>query len=261
MDEENLIPEGEDAGEEVTPIEQDEVAQTDEGEVPSLEDVASRMGWSPKDQWRGDPEKWKPAHEYISATADINHKLVNKLNSFEQRMGHMARTSAAITERAIAQERQRILEAREEAITMGDHDGVRQADRQLQTLPAMEPDLPPEAKEFKERNKWFDSDPEVTQWAINRAQQLSEQGLGAKRQLEIVEREAKGLFPDLFPVEKPQAKAVPLSQPGKRGQSAPQGKTYANLPPEAKKAADEFARAGRCSVEEYAKVYFEEQDS
>ena len=35
-----------------------------EGEAtPTLEDIAREMGWKPQDEFRGNPEDWKPAHE------------------------------------------------------------------------------------------------------------------------------------------------------------------------------------------------------
>jgi len=77
MSDENLNPEEDDLGhvtvaapdsgedtEGEPPVDDTEV----EGAEPTLEDVAARMGWSPRDQWKGDPDKWKPASEFVSST-------------------------------------------------------------------------------------------------------------------------------------------------------------------------------------------------
>jgi hypothetical protein len=49
-----------------------------------VEDFAGRMGWSPKDQWRGPPEAWKPAAEFIEGTVSVNQSLSKKLKNLER---------------------------------------------------------------------------------------------------------------------------------------------------------------------------------
>lgn len=259
--EDDLPPEVEDAGDIDAPVEDTPVDDTPEA-PPSLEDVASRMGWSPKDNWRGDPDKWKPAHEFVAATADINSKLSTKLSSMEQRLDVISRTSAAMTEQALAKQRQELLEAREEAFHTGDADAFNKADAQLAKLPQTVVTGPPaEVQQWVEKNSnWFQKDRAATAWAQVRAWELAKNGLDAETQLTIVEREARQLFPEFFEHEKPKAKPVPLSEPGKRGVGA-KAKTYANLPPEAKAAADDFHARGRCTRDEYAKTYFEQMEA
>jgi hypothetical protein len=226
---------------------------------PTVEDLAGEMGWRPQDEWRGDPEKWKPAHEFMRATVDVNRKVTNRLKGVEEQLATMARTSATLTERAVADERQRILDARKEAIDMGDHAAVDAADEALRELPKIQPvdAPPPETLDFMERNAWFGKDAEASAWAFNRAEELRKQGLGTTRQLAIVEREAKGLFPELFPEAKPKAKVADLTPPGNRG-----GKTAARgfsaMPAAAQSAALDYEKKGVCTKEQYAATYFEE---
>jgi predicted transcriptional regulator len=261
MAEDDLPPEEGVADAIDAPVEDDAVViegGDDTPPEPTVDDLASEMGWTPKDQWRGDPDKWKPAHEFMRATVDVNHKLGNKLKSFEDQLAAMARTSAQLTERAVAQERQRILDARREAIDMGDHAGVEAADEGLRSLPKPEAvTTPPETRDFVARNEWFGKDQEATVWAQNRAQQLYEQGIGPARQLSIVEREAKGLFPELFPEPKAKAKAAPLNEPGNRG-ARPAAKGFSAMPADAQAAALDYEKRGYGKRDEYARIYFEE---
>ena len=37
----------------------------EEPELSEVEKLALDMGWSPKDKWRGAPEPWRPAYEFI----------------------------------------------------------------------------------------------------------------------------------------------------------------------------------------------------
>lgn len=249
---------------------QDEVLEPVEGveeqpqpeAPPSLEDVAERMGWTPQDRWKGDPEKWRPAHDYVRKTADINQGLSTRLKGLEDELGRMSRTSAQITEQALASQRDRLENERKEAFEVGDHKAYEKADEALRVLPAtvVEPSVPQETKAFMERNaSWFQKDQGATQYALSRAQFYTDQGLPAAKQLESVESDMKRFFPELFPQEqRTPAKAAPLNSPGAR--SAPVKKGFATLPDDAKKVAMEYKDRGVIKdVEEYARIYYEDE--
>lgn len=261
MADEDLLPEGEDQGDIDAPIveqEAEQVAET-ETEPVTLEDLASEMGWTPQDKWRGDPDKWRPAKDFLRTTVDVNRSLVSKLDGVERQVANMARTSAEITARSIAKERERILAERNEAFQLGDHETFNKADQELKALPQAPVAPPPEAIAFAERNEsWFGKDQEATAWATNRAEQLFQQGIGPARQVAIVEREAKQMFPELFQEDKPRAKPAPLNTPGNRG-GASQKKGFSTLPDEVKKAALDYEKRGVCTKEEYAQTYYEEE--
>lgn len=230
----------------------------------SVDDLASEMGWSPKDKWKGDPEKWKPADEFMRRTVDVNRSLADRLKGMEGQIETMARTSATITERAVLAERERVLAERHEAIEMGDHKAVDAADKKLETLNVtIAPPKAPEVAKFEERNaSWFQKDPDATRWAINRAGQLAESGIGsAARQLDIVEREAKQLFPEFFQKEEPASKGADLTRPGARGGAPRGGKTFADLPKSAQAVALDYEKRGIFKRDDYVKTYFEEQDA
>lgn len=227
--------------------------------APTVDDLASEMGWRPKDEWRGDPDKWKPAHEFMRATVDVNRKLANRLKDVDDKLDRVVRTSATITERELARQRQELLEKRREAVDLGDHAALDAADEALQALPKLEPvDTPaPEVADFVERNPWFGKDRDATVWAQNRAGELAKQGISEARQISIVEREAKGLFPELFPEPKAKAKAADLTPPGNRGgKSAAKG--FSSLPADVRNVALEYEKRGVCSKEQYAATYYEE---
>lgn len=233
------------------------VTQTEETQPISVEELATDMGWTPQDRWRGDPDKWKPAGDFVRKTVDVNRNLIERLKGVESTVTNMARTSAEITQRAVEKERERILAERQEAFEMGDAAAFDKAEKDLQTLPVVNVE-PPETVAFKERNAgWFQKDPEATAWAVNRAGELAKQGIGtAARQLAIVEREAKQLFPEFFE-EAPKPKGAPLNKPGNRG-ATPQAKGFSSMPKEAQDAAADYERRGVMSRDEYAKIYFEQ---
>lgn len=251
MADEDLPPDEGDAGVIDTPVEE----QQEEQAPPSVDDLATDMGWTPQDKWRGDPEKWKPAHEYLRHTVDINKSQKSKLDSIEQQLGNMARTSAQITQQAVEKERERLSREQQEAFEVGDATAFNRAQQQIAQLPNVQQiDASGDVSAFTERNTWFGKDEEATRWAQQRTDQLAQQGIGHKRQLDIVEREAKQFFPDLFPDP---AKAPPLNKPGARGGTAAR-QGFSSLPADARAAALDYEKRGVCTREEYAKTYYEE---
>jgi len=242
----------------------DETVQ-DESEPPappSIEDLASSMGWTPKDSWRGSPDKWRPAHEFLRKTVDYNHNLKSSVDSLKAQIDNISRTSGELLAQRIEEERAKLRGEWQEAFEEGNAEKFQQVDAKLKQLDAKaQPapqSTPPEVQDFVERNStWFQKDKEATAWAINRADELARQGLSPAKQVQIVEREAKGLFPEYFEQPKPKAKEAPLSVPGARG-SRPAAKGFAALPPEAKKIAADLEARGVGSKEDYARIYFEE---
>lgn len=258
MDLEQNASSGDEAIEAVE-VEETEAVEVEQAEPVTIEGLAGEMGWRPKEDWKGDPDKWKPAHEYVRSTVDVNRKVVNRLKGVEDQLARVARTSVSITEREVAKERERLMQEREEAFDAGDRDAFVRAERELAKVVEVAPaPVPDETHSFVERNaNWFQKDKEATAWAVNRANELAATGLGPARQLAIVEREAKTMFPEFFEAEKPKPKAAPLNTPGARSAvSAKKG--FASLPADAQKAALDFEAKRGINREEYAKIYYEE---
>lgn len=258
MDLEQNASSGDEAIEAVE-VEETEAVEVEQAEPVTIEGLAGEMGWRPKEDWKGDPDKWKPAHEYVRSTVDVNRKVVNRLKGVEDQLARVARTSVSITEREVAKERERLMQEREEAFDAGDRDAFQKAERELAKVATVAPPtVPDETHSFIERNaNWFQKDQEATAWAINRTNELAATGLGHARQLAIVEREAKTMFPEFFEAEKPKPKAAPLNTPGTRAAvSAKKG--FASLPADAQKAALDFEAKRGINREEYAKIYYEE---
>lgn len=263
MNDDDLTP-MEDAGPVDAPAIDETPLDATEAPPPSVDDIAAKMGWSPKENWRGDPGKWKPAHEFVAATADINNKVTTELKSVKDQLANIARTNAAMLEKALEGQRAELMAARKEAFDFGDYDkmtAVEQELQQLQAAPAAKPPAP-EAQAFVEQHSsWWGKDQEATSWAINRAEQLKREGFGDARQVAIVGRELANYFPEYAPQPAPpKPKPVALSQPGNRGAS-PRGKSFADLPAEAQKAAKDFAASGKVTLEQYASSYFQSQEA
>lgn len=231
-----------------------------------VEDLAREMGWAPKDQWRGDPDQWKDARTFVRSTADINRSISKEVRELRETTQRLARTSGAIAEREIARGRAE-LEARfAEAVEAGDVQAANQARREIDHFERTQPVAAgdPVVAEWRARNTWFGTDEAATALANAVATRLHQNGASPAQQAEAAEREVRRRFPELF--EQPEPKPQPKPQPAvhntrSRAAPAPKAKTASALPPAARAAAEDFLRRGRIkNLDEYAKIYFEEEE-
>lgn len=242
--------------------------------VSSIEDVASRMGWSPKEKWHGPAEKWKPADEFLISTVDINHKLARDLKATKESVDRISRTSAAIAEREIERRMAELSARHDAAVEAGDKEGAKRLGVEIakaQAAPATTQDASL-IKDFEARNPWFGEDPDASDLAYKTAEMWMRKGADHATQMQKAEEVVRKRFPTLFEGGKPAAQeaqpearkpAPAVNSPATRtGATNPHKKGQADLPEPARRAAvhamKDFVRRGRCTEEEYWKMYFEE---
>lgn len=239
-------------------------------ELSEVEQLASEMGWTPKDQWTKDESDWKPAKDFLIATKDINRSLSRDVKDLKKQVDRISSTSAAMTERAIAEARSKWEAQLDQAVDDGDKEAVKKANAELAKLDkAVTPDLAPEGQDFAEKHaSWFGKDTEATNYAVNRAGYYADQGLSPARQLKAVEKDMREMFPDLLEPEKQPQKPQPsVAAPTTRAaRPAPREKGYATLPPEARKACDAWVKANAhrgayATKDTWASSYYEDQEA
>lgn len=250
IDEEGLTPEG---------VEADFVAPEEGQQEPSeLEVIASDLGWSPKENWRGDEAEWKPASEFLRETAKINKSLRNDQKSMRDQLSRLERTTSTMIDRVRVEEREKLEAQFAEAVDMGNHDEARSVSAKLAEV--SQPVADPSVSDFAARNAtWFQIDPIATQVAMATAEMHARAGKSASEQVEAAEAVVKQRFPELFPDErkaKPQAQTEEGASRTANVQVS-RKKGYADLPPEAKRAAIEFEKKG-VSKDAYADEYWKE---
>jgi hypothetical protein len=241
-------------------------SQSDEGNAAPnpVEALAVELGWAPRDQFRGDPELWKPADEFIRAGKDIQRNLSRDLKDLKSTVSNMSRTSATLLEQQLA-ERDAYWESRKrEAVEAGDYAAVEHADQQRAQIKQQVPTTQAptsEGQQFIERNsKWYGKDQEATAYAVSRADHYARQGLSAARQLAAVEQDMRGVFPDLFP---PPAKQPPaVARPASRTASVSnRTKGFHDLPAEAQAVARDMVDRGVIpTTDHYVTNYFNQPE-
>lgn len=260
-----------------TETDEPDVIETDvpEAEAPeiSAEDRALTMGWTPKEQFKGDPSKWVDAETFVKRGEEFlpflkaNNRRLEQAHERSQK--ELAELKASLKEvrdyTSKAEERayQRALKdlqaELDQAAAAGDVEGVRAVTDDIRKLekevsaPAPKDNEPPAyLTDWKADNPWFESDRVLKAAAIEIAQELTEAGVTGKAQLDAVSKRIKAEFPTKF--ENPnrrQASAV------EGAGSAPRrsGKGYTDLPSDAKAACDRWVKQGLMTREDYVKNY------
>lgn len=243
-------------------------------ELTEVETIATELGWKPEADWKGDKAEWRPAADFMRSKAEVGRSLKKTVRNLERQVEGISRASATMTERAVEEARQHWEAQHDLAVEEGDKAGAKKASQELAKLENQTVDIPPEAQDFAQRHAaWFHKDTEATTYAITRADHYAKQGLSPARQLAAVEKDMRGLFPDLFeePEVKPAGKAPPaVGAPQRTARPVAREKGYATLPPEARKACDayvgrngtRFANMTETQVrDQWAKDFYEDQEA
>lgn len=218
-----------------------------------FEAVASQMGWSPKDKWRGDPDKHIDAKAFILNTP--------KAMKAAKSQGEMAARAA---ERALEKARtDAIADARAEvaaAAAAGDADAADVAAQKLERA-SQKPDAV--VVDFAKRNPWYGTDTVATQVAIAAAQKVADSQGSVADQVAAGEKEVRKRFPELFddaPVDEPTGRTPPAVQGGQRTAApAPRKKGWSDVP-QAARASWPASRLKKFNLTEaeFAESYFKE---
>lgn len=244
---------------------------------PTFEDRALTMGWTPKEQFKGDPDKFVDAETFVKrgeeflpfvkannkrleAALDRQTKETEKLKTtLAQFSEHHSKTEAKAYERAMRELQGQIAAS----AAAGDVQGVMNATDELSELRAeakagntapVQADEPPELTEWKAENKWFGTDKALTAATIAMGEEAVSDGFSGKALIKEVDRRLKAEFPNKF--ENPNRK-LPGAVEGSGAAPRRAGKTYSDLPPEAKSACDDFTkRIPGFTREQYVKDFF-----
>lgn len=156
-------------------IDDDNDTQTDDENPPDpIEEQALDEGWVPKDKWKGNPDEWRSAREFVA-----RGELIKKISYLNKKLDHVTRDLSLVAEhhsKYVEREKKRTTESllgeKRKALEDGDHDKVINIDQQL--LDTMQ-DPPPvlnqqdsrgDQKEafstFLGQNKWYQNDDELT---------------------------------------------------------------------------------------------------
>lgn len=266
-----------------------EELETEESEDNSrdYESEARQQGWRPKDEFKGPEDKWVDAQEFVERGEQYVSLLKPRLDKLERAYQHQQQLNKDFKvhfererkakEREIGRLEEELKEERKRAIKLGDGDAFEEAEQKLQDLKeyreqntqqAQQVEADPEwVGEWRSDNKWYGSDPTLTAIADNYADQLRvmDKDLVEREFLDKVSEYVKAEMPHKF--EKPRKATNDVEDGGtKRGSdgggsnTSKTGKSYKNLPNDAKQECQRLMKEGMViDKEEYAKYYFEDE--
>lgn len=231
---------------------------SEEPVVVDIEDRARGLGWSPKDEFRGDEEKWVDAQTFVDKGESMIPIMKERMNMLERKLAKNEKETAkfyeyhqGVSARAMEKARAEIVE--EQARAVEDGDGKKwqelegkKTELDQQAVQAAQPSAEdrPEMVEFKKNNAWYGVDPEKTALADSLPYSLGPQGFSGKAMLDEVERVVNRTYPgsDEGGNPPPRRPSTPVEGGGRPPKAKGNKKSYSDLPADAKQACDEFVR-------------------
>lgn len=247
---------------------------------PDVEERARSMGWAPKEEFRGDPEKWVSAERFVERgenelpllKAQL-HRMEGELRESKKVMKEFAEYHTKTEQRAYERALSELRSEMRDAVETGDTAKFERADKQLENLqkeyretaaPKPQSSEQPAITEaqFNEwvgENTWYVNDPVMkgAADAIGQAIQASNPSLVGVPFLKAVKSKLMEEMPHKFQNQRrsgaPAVEGVSSASSGKAGK-----KSFKDLPPEAKEACKKFAKRGLVTEEQYIKDFFGE---
>jgi hypothetical protein len=234
-------------------------SQESEQDAESPEEQARKMGWSDMDSYRGDPDLWKPAEEFLKdaeedfpRTRDVNKWLIRQIDrqkkSMDSLVAHQERETKIREEEAYKRGIAEVEERMREATMDGDYDAVQDAVKQRDALQKGQSQQSDEVvlHAWKANNTWFDTDPIMRSVAIVKETELFQQGVPLADRLKQVDNFVREQFSDKFGnTSRKTAKQAPIAinaRGNNTTKAPPRFGTYEALKPEHRAECDRVVK-------------------
>jgi len=251
---------------------------------PEVEKRAAMQGWVPKEDFRGDKERWIPADEFVKRADNLMPIMKGQLKKYETKIETLEKAldeQKKITKKVVEiqgkyskdfydSKLEEIGIQKRQAVVSGDaelYDRLTQQETKIQRpetieVPkASEPQDVPEVARWKSENAhWYGKDPELTEYADIISDRIGKKGhsYNPYEFCEAVKEKVKVMFPDKFGGTK-QSSNVDESNTRGTDTKHTKGKTYNDLPSDAKQQCMRMLKEiPGFTKEKYVKDYFEE---
>lgn len=251
----------------VEAVETVDAVETAPEPTEAVESKARRLGWRPKEEFKGDEGRWVDADTFVKRGEEIlpivqanNKALEKEIKGLKATLKEFADNYTRVEQRAYATAL-RDLEARQaQAVEDNDVQAVRQITREMADLNKEvrdpEPATPTEdplLTDWKDDNPWFGQDAIMRGAAVEIVNELIADGVtDLGRQLRAVDKRMREAFPQKFGNAR---RAAPQTVEGGVSRARTGAKTINDLPPEARATALRWERQGLMTVAQYVKDY------
>lgn len=239
-----------------------DLALADEQQADQPRDYEAKArghGWRPKDEFKGDPARWVDAETFVKRADEVMPFLEKKTKAQQREIDDLKRTLKQFQEyvskadqRAYERATAEIEARHAEAVEVGDVASARKA---IDDLRKVEKDykneLPNDATpefdvdqarvqlaEWVEKTEWYGRDAEKTKYADMLAENVMGYAANWPGGMQDWFRELEARVERKFAAAKPVVANPGGSRPGSRGGS----RSYADLPPDAKRQCDRFTK-------------------
>lgn len=240
-------------------------------EEQTVEEMAREQGWTPQDEYKGDPDNWKSAEKFIEVGKKIsavqserNDKLLREISSLKNDIASFKDVHAAemkaVKEDTYNRAVQKLKDEQREALRAGDEEEFDKIEQKIKETPKPKPvekQEQPVNEEFIKwaaENPWYDGeDVELTQTADIVAKTLQGNYTDMTKFYNAIGDRVKKMYPEKFDIKTP----VQDVEQSSGGTSKKKGKhSYSDLPGDAKAACDKYVKMGLYTKADYVKEYY-----
>lgn len=241
-------------------------------ETNPVEAQAMEMGWKPKEQYEGDPDKWVTAEIFVARAPlfekiDEQHRHSKNLQKKLEMLERTLHDQAAHTEKIRQTEYQRALAAlkQEKRLALAEEDLVRADEIQdkieevkeaQRVEEAVKPQPAPQVNEafisWSQENQWYKLDSEMREYADAMGIIEHNKGKSPEEVLKAVTEKVRKQFKDSQYFRNPNKDKAPTVESQSGG--APKGRSSSFKPTaEQREIARRFAATGIMTEEQYYK--------
>lgn len=235
-------------------------------EERDYEAEARAQGWTGPEGWKGDPDKFKTAEQFVKDGENIPAILKSKVDRLEHRVEQLLESNQKfneMTQKTIEKERKekqklvkQLKEVRKQAVADGDGDAFDRAESQLEELrddPIQTQGIDPLAKNWLENNNWYETNGKLAAFADGIADRLVSQGYTGQAYFDELTKRTKETFPEEFGNKN---RKKPTSVDGGTPPVESSQHTFNDLPKEAKEAFAQFSKdIPGLTKEQYLEAY------
>lgn len=242
-----------------------------------LETTALTIGWSCKDQWKGDPADWLDAPEFILKAAGevlpsmrkslekANDEIKGLKGAVKTAIAHMSKADERAYTKARADleaELQQYAEAGNAKAVKEVTDDLLALERETAAKPKVDeaPEEPPEMVAWREANPWYGTDEAHSAACDAIGAKAFEEGYTGKAQIAEVDRRMREKFPALFAKAANPNRSLPGAVEGPGTIRRQGGKSFSDMPQEHQAMCLDLMKQSKAITKEnYAKEYFAEE--
>lgn len=234
--------------------------------VSAYEDTAREMGWRPKDEWEGDPDKWRDAREFVdrgelfSKIDTMGKELKETRKALKMLQEHHSKVKETEYKRAVEE----LKGLQKQHLESGNADEyikttdlltdlkAEQKAREVfeESVPQQPVGLDPRFVSWTKENSWYERNPEMHEYAdtIGEGYAKRHPGIDPTEVLRYVTKEVKLRYKDHF--ENPN-RNKPSAVEGSGNKPTGKSKDSFELTDDEKKVMNTFLRQGLVTKETY----------